>query len=103
VTETLDAEKYFLDIDKVQRYPMTFVVKTEQDVKSILNQLKEQATKRYKVKAIVQRYIECVEEIINIPKLVECLNVVIDRDEFAAVINEIVLQSHLEFNADIEE
>lgn len=30
VTETLDVRKYFLDIDKVQRYPITFVVKSNE-------------------------------------------------------------------------
>ncbi len=29
VTETLDLKKYFLDIDKIEKYPITFVVKTE--------------------------------------------------------------------------
>ena len=28
VTETTDVNKYFLDIDKVQRFPITFVVKS---------------------------------------------------------------------------
>lgn len=61
VTETIDAGKYFLDIDKVQRYPITFVVKTEQTIDEVLKKVEEQATARYKVKAIVRRYIECVE------------------------------------------
>ncbi|MCS1410631.1 MAG: hypothetical protein M2R45_03826 [Verrucomicrobia subdivision 3 bacterium] len=30
VTETTDVKKYFLDIDKVQRYPITFVVKSSE-------------------------------------------------------------------------
>ena len=30
VTETLDVKKYFLDIEKVQRFPITFVVKTNE-------------------------------------------------------------------------
>ena len=28
VTETVDVNKYFLDIDKIERYPITFVVKS---------------------------------------------------------------------------
>jgi hypothetical protein len=32
VTETTDVRKYFLDIDKVQKYPITFVVKSEASV-----------------------------------------------------------------------
>jgi hypothetical protein len=35
VTEVIDANKYFLDIDKVQRFPITFVVKSEETVEQI--------------------------------------------------------------------
>jgi len=103
VTETIDAGKYFLDIDKVQRYPVTFVVKTEDHVETILNQLKEQARKRYKIKAIVNRYIECVEEVINIPDVMNRFNQVIKRGTVESVINEIILQSRLEFNVTTED
>ncbi len=58
VTETIDAGKYFLDIDKVQRYPITFVVKTEQTSQQILSKVEEQAKSRYNIKAIVKRYME---------------------------------------------
>ncbi|PSF36109.1 restriction endonuclease [Aphanothece hegewaldii CCALA 016] len=98
VTETIDVGKYFLDIDKVQRYPITFVVKTEQPIQSILNKLMEQATMRYKVKAIVRRYIEAVEEVINIPELMNRFDSVLERGRGTVVIEEIVLQSRVEFN-----
>jgi hypothetical protein len=35
VTETLDVKKYFLDIDKIQRFPLTFVVKSTEPVETI--------------------------------------------------------------------
>jgi hypothetical protein len=77
---------------------VTFVVKSEDHVETILNQLKQQARKRYKIKAIVESYLDCVEEIINIPDLINRFNQVIERGTFASVINEIILQSRLEFN-----
>jgi hypothetical protein len=103
VTETIDAGKYFLDIDKVQRYPITFVVKTEQTSEKILSKVKEQATARYKVKAIVKRYMESIEEVINIPKLMNYFDLLLGRDKGIAVIEEIVLQSRVEFNVEAEE
>ena len=103
VTETIDAGKYFLDIDKVQRYPITFVVKTEQTPAKILSKVEEQATARYKVKAIVKRYMESIEEVINIPELMNCFDRVLERDKGTAVIEEIVLQSRVEFNVEAEE
>ncbi|MGR3310662.1 MAG: restriction endonuclease [Candidatus Brocadiales bacterium] len=103
VTETIDAGKYFLDIDKVQRYPITFVVKTEQDAKEVLNKVKEQAIARYKVKAVVQRYMNSVEEVINIPALIQRFDEVLKKGKGKEVIEEIVLQSRVEFNVEAEE
>ncbi len=102
VTETVDAGKYFLDIDKVQRYPMTFVVKSEDSVKQILEKVKEQATARYPVKAVVQRYMECVEEVINIQELMTRFDAVLHKGGGDRIINEIVLQSRVEFNMQAE-
>ncbi|BAB76109.1 restriction endonuclease [Anabaena sp. FACHB-709] len=102
VTETIDAGKYFLDIDKVQRYPITFVVKTEQPIQKILDKIKEQATIRYKVKAIVNRYMMAIEEVINIPELMSRLETILERNRGRNVIEEIVLQSKVEFNVEEE-
>jgi hypothetical protein len=102
VTETIDAGKYFLDIDKVQRYPITFVVKTEQTTAEILEKVREQATSRYKVKAVVRRYMESVEEVINIPELMKRFDEVLGRKRGRKVIEEIVLQSRVEFHVDGE-
>jgi hypothetical protein len=78
VTETIDAGKYFLDIEKVQRYPVTFVIKTEQEPEYLLNKIEEQARIRYKIKTIVMRYMECIEEVINIPELMLRFNQVLE-------------------------
>ncbi len=103
VTETIDAGKYFLDIDKVQRYPITFVVKTDETNEEILEKLVNQAEAKYQIKAIVEKYIEAVEEIINIPKLIEIFENVLESGLGAKVIKEIVLQSRVEFNVEAEE
>ncbi|WP_233258322.1 hypothetical protein [[Phormidium] sp. ETS-05] len=103
VTETIDAGKYFLDIDKVQKYPTTFVVKTEEKINSILQAIEAQAKARYKVKAVVDSYMKAVEEVINIPKIMECFDAVLQAGRGAKVIDEIVLQSRLEFNVDGED
>jgi len=103
VTETIDAGKYFLDIDKVQRYPITFVVKTEETVSEVLEKVEKQATDRYRVKAVVKRYMDAVEEVINIPELMKRLDIVLENDKGKEIIEEIVLQSHIEFNVEDEE
>lgn len=103
VTETVDAGKYFLDIDKVQRYPITFVVKTNESSKEIIDKITLQAKAKYQIKVIVKKYIESVEEVINIPTLMKIFEQVLKAGKGASVINEIVIQSRVEFNVEAEE
>lgn len=98
VTETTDVRKYFLDIDKVQRYPITFVVKSDEPTDELLSKIRDQAQRVYGVEKIVERYMECVEEVINIPILLERFSEVADDGRAGAVVHEILLQSRVEFN-----
>ena len=102
VTETLDTGKYFLDIDKVQKYPVTFVIKTEEEVEYLLNKIEEQAKTRYQIKAIIKKYMECIEEVINIPELILRFNKGLEFQKGIQVIEEIVFQSRVEFNMEEE-
>ncbi|HVC95696.1 MAG TPA: hypothetical protein VND64_18525 [Pirellulales bacterium] len=98
VTETTDVRKYLLDIDKVQRYPITFVVKSTSSVEDLRDAIRQHAERVYSVKKIVERYMECVEEVINIPILLERFRDVVKDGGLAHVIDELVLQSQVEFN-----
>lgn len=98
VTETTDVKKYFLDIDKVQRFPITFVVKSTETRSNILSKIKQQAKRSYGVENIVNKYIECVEEIINIPVLLERFEAVFQDYNLSNVVEEIITQSKVEFN-----
>ncbi|WP_069471756.1 restriction endonuclease [Candidatus Marithrix sp. Canyon 246] len=98
VTETLDFRKYFLDIDKIQRYPITFVIKTEMDEKKIYEQLRTNAQAVYGIKKIVDRYIASIEEVINIQKLMNIFVEQIKRSKIKEIMEEIVVQSRVEFN-----
>jgi hypothetical protein len=98
VTETLDFKKYFLDIDKIQRYPITFVIKTNLEEKEIYKQLESNAQSMYGINAVVRRYMESIEEVINIPKLTEIFSEQVEREKVKEIMAEIVLQSKVEFN-----
>jgi len=103
VTETIDASKYFLDIDKVQRFPITFVVKTEDSADQIKESIREQAKSKYKIKAIVDSYMSSIEEIINVPDLINHFNTIVQSNSLQQVMEEIIIQSKVEFNyTDIE-
>ncbi|HZL37193.1 MAG TPA: hypothetical protein VFC78_17870 [Tepidisphaeraceae bacterium] len=98
VTETLDVRKYFLDIDKIQRYPITFVVKSHAPPEDVATEIRRQAFKLYRVEKIVAKYMECIEEIINIPILLEKFQEVVTAGRLGDVISEITIQSKVEFN-----
>ena len=98
VTETIDVNKYFLDIDKIQRFPLTFVVKTNDVPDVVRRQLRDQATRKYGVDAVVGRYMEAIEEVITIPGLLAIFGTIVEAGKVGAVMDEIVLQSRVEFN-----
>ncbi len=98
VTETIDVNKYFLDIDKVQRFPITFVVKSTDTEKEIRGAIREQAVAKYKIEKVVESYMKAVEEVINVQDLVEAFGAVVKAGQLQEVMDEIVVQSKVEFN-----
>jgi len=98
VTETLDVAKYFLDIDKVQRFPITFVVKSDTSTEDIRAAIRAQAVARYKIEAVVESYMAAVEEVINVAMLLEQFREVVESGRLQQVMDEIVIQSMVEFN-----
>ena len=103
VTETIDVNKYFLDIDKVQKFPITFVIKSDKESNEIKQQIQEQATQKYKVPSIINKYMSCIEEIINVNDLMNIFNNINENGKIQPVINEIIIQSKVEFNYQEEE
>ncbi|MEK6681158.1 MAG: restriction endonuclease [Nitrospirota bacterium] len=98
VTETLDVRKYFLDIDKIERYPITFVIKSSESVGILSRKLREGAERQYAIKAIVDKYMACIEEIINISMLQERFRSSVAQGYLSSIMDEIVRQSKVEFN-----
>nr|WP_321226845.1 hypothetical protein [uncultured Psychroserpens sp.] len=98
VTETTDVRKYFLDIDKLEKFPITFVIKTEIAVEVLFQSIKDKAHEQYPVREIVETYMSCVEEIINIPKLKEHFEEALKNDMLNEILSDIIIQSKVEFN-----
>lgn len=97
VTETIDVGKYFLDIDKVNHYPITFVIKSQAAVPDLTAEIQSQARQRYPVNTIVNKYMSSIEEIINIPHLLQTLGDLFESGRIADVIDEILVHSKVEF------
>jgi hypothetical protein len=98
VTETTDMKKYFLDIDKLEKFPITFVIKSIMSPEELLRKIREGAEKQYSIKAVVDKYVNCVEDIINIGKLKEALESIEVKGKMVEVLGEIIKQSKVEFN-----
>ena len=100
VSETLNVRKYFLDIEKIQRYPISFVIESELGVDEIYEKFQSDAQSFYDISVVVKRYMDSIEEVINIPRLTEILNTQVQRGKVKEILDEIVIQSKLEFNYD---
>mgnify|MGYP000295456153 CR=1 FL=1 len=100
VTETLDFKKYFLDIEKIEKYPLSFVIKSEDPIEELVRKLRDDAVKTYVVQKVVEDYMNCIDEVINIPQLKGYLKVLEKKNLVADVLKEIIIQSKVEFNYD---
>jgi len=98
VTETVDVNKYFLDIDKIEKYPITFVIKSSDSIAALKQKIKQQAEKQYSIKAIVSRYMDCIEEIINVPILLDRFQEAVVQKYLDNILAEIIKQSKVEFS-----
>jgi hypothetical protein len=102
VTETLDFKKYFLDINKIQKYPISFIIKSIEPKEKILQKIKENASKTYSIKTIVEKYMACIEEVINITTLISRFEDAVKQGYLKQILEEIILQSKVEFNYEEE-
>ena len=102
VTETTDVKKYFLDIDKLEKFPITFVVKSTESVDELMAKIKIGAQTQYGIDEVVKKYMDCVEEIINIGSLITAMEKIAKRGKLNQVLNEIIRQSKVEFNYEEE-
>ncbi len=98
VTETTDVKKYFLDIDKLEKFPVTFVVKSKIPISELYQSIKDGAIEQYKVDKVVEKYMDCIEEIINIDSLKQSIDKVEKKNNLGNVLSEIIKQSKVEFN-----
>lgn len=97
VTEVLDFKKYFLDIDKLIHYPITFVVKQDISPEEAMEKIYSDAAEKYN-KNVLSHYIDCFEEIITIPILVDFLRDNINNGFLEQMVDELIAQCKVEYN-----
>jgi len=97
VTETLDFKKYFLDLDKMNRFPLSFVIKTELSPNEVEMKIYNDAKIKLGTSAL-NNYMNLFEEIITIPKLNVILHNIIKSPKGTSELKEIIINSFkLEF------
>ena len=101
VTETTDFKKFFLDIDKIEKYPITFVIKSTESKDKLLEKIRKNAQKQYSVNLIVEKYINCIEEIINLPTIIERFYQSVEIGYLSSILEEVIKQSQVEFNYEV--
>ena len=62
--------------------------------------IRQGAIQQYSIEAVVTKYMDCIEEIINLPELLKALDEVEATGKLADVLSVIIKQSKVEFNYD---
>ena len=103
VTEVGTYDKYFLDIEKVEHYPITFVIKTKKTKTEVKKELTEYINQKSGgMKALEKKYNLAIEDVITMNELEEmykCLDIPNIRD----LLKDILVYYKLEMNLEIED
>ena len=100
VTESGDYDKYLLDMDKIQHFPVTFVVKTRKTQDTVRQELEEYILWRVgKNPSLYERYCEAIEEIITVNELLFYLDEM-GEEEIDRALRLIDIHYRLEMNID---
>lgn len=97
VTETLDFKKYFLDFEKVNRFPLSFVIKVDADKDDVIARIRRDAERSGEYgQPAIDRYMSLFDEIFTVRDL---RSVVAGTpiDSLGALKDELQLQFQLEY------
>lgn len=103
-TQGLDLKKFFLDIDKISRYPITFVMQTTLSSDEALRLIGEKAQQEFADPEIVERYLGSIESIFTLQdlnRILDELHTLSPKQRTAVykdAINEFINQYSVEYN-----
>lgn len=97
VTETLDFRKYFLDFEKVNRYPISFVVKIEAEGEDVVARIRRDAERSGQYSAeTIDMYMSLFEEVFTLKNL-QAVATAIPATSLDRIKADLSLQFQLEF------
>lgn len=98
VTEVGNYDKYFLDIEKVLHFPITFVIKTNKPKEIIYREFNQYIlNKSGGMKTLVERYNKAIEEVITINELKSWYSTLKEND-IKNIMKDIIVYYKLEMN-----
>lgn len=90
VTESLDFKKYFLDFDKINKFKLSFVIKTELSASEVIEKIRRDANSVLDPQK-VDSYISLFDEIFTLHELREILRYISSSHLRIAQLKEIVI------------
>ena len=103
VTEVGNYDKYLLDIDKVLRFPITFVIKTKKSREDVREEFEEYISEKTGGMTILEeRYRSAIEDVITINELQKWIDELDDKD-IDGIIRDIDVYYKLEMNMNAED
>lgn len=107
-TQNFSFDKYFLDIDKLSKFPITFIIQTEMSAEKASEKIERDARKKYDDEDMLQRYLNSFEEVFTLEDMGEILTELRDLDNgnkeevFSMMMDEYARQYAVEYNIDYE-
>jgi hypothetical protein len=91
VTETLDFKKYFLDFEKVNRFPLSFVIKTNMSIDEVRVQIENDA-KKIMSKDKLSIYLNLFDDIYTLHELKSILDWIKSSPKLILELKKIIIQ-----------
>lgn len=107
-TQNFEFDKYFLDIEKLSKFPISFVIQTEMSSTKAKDKIEKDAQREYDDKEVLNRYLNCFEEIFTLPDVEGMLRDISNKDEgtrekiYKTMLEEFATQYAVEYNIDYE-
>lgn len=97
-TEEVEIGKWFMDIDKVARYPISFVVKDERKPSDVLQDIREQGERKKWENEKITQMCKSIEYIITIPTLAKILDYCTRNDLLSMILEQMKINMQLEID-----
>lgn len=107
-TQNFKFDKYFLDIEKLSKFPITFIIQTDMSAVEASKKIEQDARKKYEDEDALQRYLNSFEKIFTLKHMTNILSELqeLDGDKketiYSMMMDEYARQYAVEYKIDYE-